>query len=117
MFKRKKATEFKKVIDVKFEVTENFEEDKGCLAHLIGFFRVHAKREMRKMPLDINKIREKIKKLPKAPHPAIPAKEVWLSLWGCVFGSGVYIIACFSLEVPYVIRAVWRQCSVDFWRL
>ena len=61
MFKRRKATEFKKVIDVKFEVKENFEEDKGCLAHLIGFFRVHAKREMRKMPLDINKIREKIK--------------------------------------------------------
>jgi len=38
MFKRRKATEFKKVIDVKFEVKENFEEDKGCLAHLNRIF-------------------------------------------------------------------------------
>ncbi|HHT9158569.1 MAG TPA: HPP family protein [Candidatus Brocadiaceae bacterium] len=103
MFKRRKATEFKKVIDVKFEVKENFEEDKGCLAHLIGFFRVHAKREMRKMPLDINKIREKIKKLPKAPHPAIPAKEVWLSLWGAFLGVGFTALLAFLWKCPMLL--------------
>ncbi|MEK7291454.1 MAG: HPP family protein, partial [Planctomycetota bacterium] len=55
------------------------------------------------MPLDINKIREKIKKLPKAPHPAIPAKEVWLSLWGAFLGLGFTSLLAFLWKCPMLL--------------
>ena len=40
MFKKRKTTEVKKVIDVKFEVKEDFEEDReGCFTHLSEFLK------------------------------------------------------------------------------
>ena len=120
MFKKRKTTEVKKVIDVKFEVKEDFEEDReGCFTHVSGFFKGSSNGEKRKMPIvdGINKFRVYVKKLPRAPQPAIPSREVWLSLWGAFLGCRIYSIACRSLEVSDVIRAVWCQRRADFWRL
>ena len=40
MFKKRKTTEVKKVIDVKFEVKEDLEEDReGYLTHVSGFLK------------------------------------------------------------------------------
>ena len=120
MFRKRKTAEVKKVIDVKFEVKEDLEEDKeSYLAHVSEFFKRSSSREKRKIPTmdGINRFRAYVKKLPRAPQPAIPSREVWLSLWGCVFGHRIYSITCCSLEVSDAIRGVWRQCRVDLWRL
>ena len=106
MFKRRRIPEVKKVIDVKFEVKEDVKKDgKGYLAHLFGFFKVNTNREMRKMPLieGINKIREKIKKLPRAPHPPVPSREVWLSLWGAFLGVGFTALLAFLWKCPMLL--------------
>jgi len=102
MFKKRKTTEVKKVIDVKFEVKEDLEEDKeGYLTHVSEFFRESSNGEKRKMPIvdGINKFRVYVKKLPRAPQPAIPAREVWLSLWGALLGVGVTALLA-VLPVP-----------------
>ena len=106
MFKKKKATEVKKVIDVKFEVTEDFEEDReGCFTHVSGFFKGSSNGEKRKMPIvdGINKFRVYVKKLPRAPQPAIPAREVWLSLWGAFLGVGFTALLAFLWKCPMLL--------------
>ena len=106
MFKKKKATEVKKVIDVKFEVTEDFEEDReGCFTHVSGFFKGSSNGEKRKMPIvdGINKFRVYVKKLPRAPQPAIPSREVWLSLWGAFLGVGFTALLAFLWKCPMLL--------------
>ncbi|KXK29733.1 MAG: hypothetical protein UZ01_02109 [Candidatus Brocadia sinica] len=70
MFKRKKTARVKKVIDVKFEVKEDFEEAKGSF---LSRFKGYSNRENRNMPImdEISKISTFIKKLPRSPQPAI----------------------------------------------
>ena len=106
MFKKKKATEVKKVIDVKFEVKEDFEEDReGCFTHVSGFFKGYSNGEKRKMPIvdGINKFRAYVKKLPRAPQPAIPSREVWLSLWGAFLGVGFTALLAFFWKCPMLL--------------
>ena len=102
MFKRRKTTEVKKVIDVKFKVEKDFEKE-GYSARLSGFFKRPSYGEKRKMPVEINKIREYIKKLPRAPQPAIPAREVWLSLWGAFLGLGFTSLLAFLWKCPMLL--------------
>ena len=106
MFKKRKTTEVKKVIDVKFEVEEDLEEDRdGCLTHLSGFFKGFSNREKRKMPImdGINKVSAFVKKLPRAPHPPVPAREVWLSLWGAFLGVGFTALLAFLWKCPMLL--------------
>ncbi|HHT9144474.1 MAG: HPP family protein [Candidatus Brocadiaceae bacterium] len=106
MFKKRKTTEVKKVIDVKFEVKEDLEEDReGCLTHLSGFFKGSSNGEKRKMPVmdGINKFRVYVKKLPRAPHPPVPAREVWLSLWGAFLGVGFTALLAFFWKCPMLL--------------
>ena len=106
MFKKRKTTEVKKVIDVKFEVKEDFEEDReGCFTHLSGFFKGSSNGEKRKMPImdGINKFRMYVKKLPRAPQPPIPAREVWLSLWGAFLGVGFTALLAFLWKCPMLL--------------
>lgn len=114
MFKRKKTTGVKRVIDVKFEVKEDFEEAKESFSsRLKGVFRGYSNRENRNMPImdEISKISTFIKKLPRSPQPAIPAREVWLSLWGAFLGVGftallAYLWKCPTLLGPFGASAV-----------
>lgn len=106
MFKKRKATEVKKVIDVKFEVKEDLEEDReGYLAHVSEFFKGSSNGERRKMPImdGINKFRGYVKKLPRAPQPPIPAREVWLSLWGAFLGVGFTALLAFLWKCPMLL--------------
>ncbi|HHT9129722.1 MAG TPA: HPP family protein, partial [Candidatus Brocadiaceae bacterium] len=106
MFKRRQTTEVKKVVDVKFEVIKDFKEDEdGYLAHFTRIFKEFSNRERRKMPLieGINKIRAIVKKLPKAPHPPVPAREVWLSLWGAFLGVGFTALLAFLWKCPMLL--------------
>ena len=106
MFKKRKTTEVKKVIDVKFEVKKDLEEDKeGCLAHVSEFLKRSSNREKKKMPImdGINKFRAYVTKLPRAPQPAIPAREVWLSLWGALLGVGFTALLAFLWKCPMLL--------------
>ena len=106
MFKRRKTIEVKKVIDVKFEVKEEVEGNGvGYLTRITAFFGGSSKGEKGKMPVleGINKISAFIKKLPKAPHPAIPAREVWLSLWGAFIGVGFTALLAFLWKCPMLL--------------
>ena len=106
MFKKRKTTEVKKVIDVKFEVKEDLEEDReGYLAHVSEFFKGSSNGEKRKMPImdGINKFRGYVKKLPRAPQPPIPAREVWLSLWGAFLGVGFTALLAFLWKCPMLL--------------
>lgn len=106
MFKKKKATEVKKVIDVKFEVKEDLEEGReGYLTHVSEFFKGSSNGEKRKMPIvdGINKFRVYVKKLPRAPQPAIPSREVWLSLWGAFLGVGFTALLAVLWKCPMLL--------------
>ena len=106
MFKKRKTTEVKKVIDVKFEVKEDLEEGKeDYLTHLSELLKGFSHREKRKMPImdGINKISAYVKKLPKAPHPPVPAREVWLSLWGAFLGVGFTALLAFLWKCPMLL--------------
>src|SRR3972149_4083555 len=106
MFKKRTAPEVKKVIDVQFEVKEDIEEDKdreGYLTHLSGVFKSSSNREKKKMPIEISKISAYIKKLPRAPQPPIPAREVWLSLWGAFLGVGFTALLAFFWKCPMLL--------------
>ncbi len=106
MFKKRKTTEVKKVIDVKFEVKEDLEEDKeGYLTHVSEFFKGSSNGEKRKMPIvdGINKFRAYVKKLPKAPHPPVPSREVWLSLWGAFLGVGFTALLAVLWKCPMLL--------------
>jgi len=106
MFKKRKTTEVKKVIDVKFEVKEDLEEDReGYFTHVSEFFKGSSNGEKRKMPIvdGINKFRAYVKKLPRAPQPAIPSREVWLSLWGAFLGVGFTALLAFFWKCPMLL--------------
>jgi len=51
----------------------------------------------------INKFRGYVKKLPRAPQPAIPAREVWLSLWGAFLGVGFTALLAFLWKCPMLL--------------
>ncbi len=104
MFKRKKATKVKKIIDVKFEV-EKLEDEKGYTNRFIRFFKGSSNREKGKMQLmdKVNEISAYIKKLPRAPQPAIPSREVWLSLWGAFLGVGFTALLAFFWKCPMLL--------------
>jgi CBS-domain-containing membrane protein len=104
MFKRKKATKVKKILDVKFEV-EKLEDEKGYLDRFISFFKWSSNGEKGKMPLmeKVNEISAYVKKLPKAPQPAIPAREVWLSLWGAFLGVGFTALLAYIWKFPMLL--------------
>ncbi|OHB82694.1 MAG: hypothetical protein A3J73_02460 [Planctomycetes bacterium RIFCSPHIGHO2_02_FULL_38_41] len=103
MFKRRKPFDVKKIIDVKFDVKADYEErNSGCIERLIGFFRGCPNRERGKMQI-IEKVNNIWKKLPKAPHPAIPSKEVWLSLWGALLGVGFTALLAFLWKCPMLL--------------
>ena len=104
MLKRKKTTAVKKVIDVKFKVTyEN--SNSSFLGNVKGFLNVFTKGERIKMPIldEVNKVRAFIKKLPRSPQPAIPAREVWLSLWGAFIGVGFTALLAFLWKCPMLL--------------
>ena len=44
-----------------------------------------------------------VKKLPRAPQPAIPAREVWLSLWGAVLGIGFTALLAVLWKCPILL--------------
>src|SRR3990172_13367270 len=103
MFKKKKASEVRKVLDAKYEVKENTEEDKrGVFAYLTDYFRQSSNMEREIMPFmgGINKIIGVIKKLPKSPHPLIPSREVWLSLWAALLGIGFTALLAYLWKFP-----------------
>ncbi|MDE1889686.1 MAG: HPP family protein [Planctomycetota bacterium] len=106
MFRRRQTTEVKKVIDVEFAVIKDSKKDKeNYLAHFTRILREFSNRERRKMPLieGVNKISAIVKKLPKAPHPPIPAREVWLSLWGAFLGVGFTALLAFLWKCPMLL--------------
>ncbi|HHT9110769.1 MAG TPA: HPP family protein [Candidatus Brocadiaceae bacterium] len=104
MLKRKKTTEVKKVIDVKFKVTHE-DSNNSYVGSVKGFFNVFTKGERIKMPIldEVNKVRAFIKKLPRSPQPAIPAREVWLSLWGAFIGVGFTALLAFLWKCPMLL--------------
>ena len=106
MFKKKQTRDVRKVLDAKYEVKENIEENKrGFLAYLTDYFRQSSNREREKMPFmgGINKINAVIKKLPKSPHPLIPSREVWLSLWGALLGIGFTAALAYLWKFPMLL--------------
>ncbi|MDN3512615.1 MAG: HPP family protein [Candidatus Jettenia sp.] len=106
MFKRKRTTEVKKVIDVKFEVKQHSEEDKkNYFVRIMDFLKEPSKGERENMPMldEINKISTYIKKLPRAPQPAIPSREVWLSLWGAFLGIGFTALLAYLWKFPMLL--------------
>lgn len=104
MFKRKKAAGVKKILDVKFEV-EKLEDEKGYLGRFISFFKGSSNGEKGKMSLmeRVNEMRAYVKKLPRAPQPAIPAREVWLSLWGAFLGVGFTALLAYIWKFPMLL--------------
>lgn len=114
MFKRGKSPEVKRVIDVKFEVKHDLGEEKqSFLVHLLGLLKGLSERERKKMPVieGVNKFSAYVKKLPRAPQPAIPTKEVWLAFWGALLGVGftaflAYLWKCPMLLGPFGATAV-----------
>ncbi len=103
MFKRRKPLDVKKIIDVQFDVKADYEgRNSGFIERLIGFFRGGPNRERGKMQI-IEKVNNIWKKLPKAPQPAIPAKEVWLSLWGAFLGVGFTAMLAFLWKCPMLL--------------
>ncbi|MBE7445685.1 MAG: HPP family protein [Planctomycetia bacterium] len=109
MFKRRKVAEVKKVIDVKFEVKEDFETDKESFsARLIGGFKRASTGGNRKMPVleGINKISAYVKKLPRAPQPVLTTRETWLSLWGTLLGIGVTALLAFTWKCPMLLGSL-----------
>lgn len=46
---------------------------------------------------------ETVKKLPKMPHPAIPARELWLALFGAIIGIGITSWLAFSSGFPMLL--------------
>lgn len=104
MPKGKKTTEVKKVIDVKFQVTRE-DSNNSYLGNVKGLFNVFRNRERTTMPIldEINKVRAFVKKLPRAPQPAIPVKEVWLSLWGAFIGVGFTALLAFLWKCPMLL--------------
>ena len=120
MFNRRKIAEVKKVIDVKFEVKEDFEADKeSCSARLMGGFKRASTGENRKMPVleEINKISAVYKKVAESATPCNPFKGGMAFLVGGIFGCRIYCVACLYLEISYVVRAVWCKRRVDLWCL
>lgn len=106
MFKRKKTARVKKVIDVKFEVKEDFEETKEDFSSRFkGVFKRSSHREKKNMPVmdEINRISAFIKKLPRTPQPPIPAREVWLSLWGAFLGVGFTALLAYLWKCPMLL--------------
>lgn len=106
MSKRRKSAGVKKVIDVKFEVKESLGEDKeGYFTCFIGVFKKSSQRGKRIMSLTggINKISAYVKKLPKVPQPAIPVREVWLSLWGAFLGVGFTALLAYLWKCPMLL--------------
>lgn len=107
MFKKRKTTEVKRVIDVKFEVKkEGFEEgEKGISSRLKGVFKRSSNREKKNMPVmdEINRIAVFVKKLPRAPQPVIPVREVWLSLWGAFLGVGFTALLAYLWKCPMLL--------------
>ncbi len=104
MLKRKKAAEVKKIIDVKFEV-EKLEDEKGYFDRFVSLLKRPSNRERGKMPLmdRINELNAYVKKLPRAPQPAIPAREVWLSLWGAFLGVGFTALLAVFWKCPMLL--------------
>ncbi|MCC6325812.1 MAG: HPP family protein [Candidatus Brocadia sp.] len=106
MLKRRKSAEIKRVIDVEFEVKRSLEEDKeGYIAYLVGIFKKSSERGKGIMPLTegISKISTYIQKLPRAPQPALTSREVWLSLWGTIFGIGITALLAFTWKCPMLL--------------
>ena len=104
MLKRKKTTEVRKVLDVKFKVTHE-DSNNSYLGSVKGFFNLFTKGERIKMPMldEINRVRGYMKKLPRAPQPAISAKEVWLSLCGAFIGVGFTALLAFLWKCPMLL--------------
>jgi len=106
MFKKKQTREVKKVLDAKFEVKEDIEEDKkGFSAYVTEYFGQSSNKEKTKMPFaeGVNKVSAVIKKLPKTPHSAIPSREVWLSLWGAFLGIGFTALLAYLWKFPMLL--------------
>ncbi len=109
MFRKKKTSEVKKIIDVKFQIEKDFEEKKeGCVARLTELFKESSRRERKKMPgiVGINKIVEFVnqqKKLPRVPQPALTSREVWLSFWGAIIGIGLTALMAFIWKCPMLL--------------
>ncbi|UJS16712.1 MAG: HPP family protein [Candidatus Jettenia sp. CY-1] len=106
MFKRKRTTEVKKVIDVKFEVKQHSEEDKkNYFVRIMDFLKEPLKRERENMPMldGINRISTYIKKLPRAPQPDLTSREVLLSLWGALLGIGITALLAFTWKCPMLL--------------
>ena len=51
----------------------------------------------------INKFRVYVKKLPRAPHPPVPSREVWLSLWGAFLGVGFTALLAVLWKCPMLL--------------
>ncbi|GIL19634.1 MAG: HPP family protein [Candidatus Jettenia sp.] len=106
MFKRKRTTKVKKVIDVKFEVKQHSEEDKkNYFVRIMDFLKEPLKRERENMPMldGINRISAYIKKLPRAPQPDLTSREVLLSLWGALLGIGITALLAFTWKCPMLL--------------
>ncbi|MGQ3685723.1 MAG: HPP family protein [Candidatus Loosdrechtia sp.] len=110
MFRKKTRTvEGRKIIDVKFEVEKNDKDTErkmvGYLTRLTDFINRSSNRERGKMPLlgEINKVCEYVKKLPRSPQPAIPQREVWLSLWGAFIGVGFTALLAYLWKCPMLL--------------
>ncbi len=106
MFKRKRTTKVKKVIDVKFEVKQHSEEDKkNYFVRIMDFLKEPLKRERENMPMldGINRISTYIKKLPRAPQPDLTSREVLLSLWGALLGIGITALLAFTWKCPMLL--------------
>ncbi len=52
---------------------------------------------------EMNKISAVIRKLPMTPHPAIPSREVWLSLWGAFLGIGFTALLAYLWKFPMLL--------------
>ncbi len=51
----------------------------------------------------ISKARAFVKKLPRAPQPVIPTREVWLSLWGAFLGLFITSLMAYLWKCPMLL--------------
>ncbi len=51
----------------------------------------------------LNKLSDQIKGLPRAPQPATPAKEIWITFIGSIVGIGITAALAFSWNCPMLL--------------
>ncbi|MEB2308264.1 HPP family protein [Candidatus Brocadiaceae bacterium B188] len=106
MFMKKKTSETRNVIDVKFRIEKDIEEKKrGCVTRVTDFLGESSRGERKNMPVldGISKTISDCMKLPRAPQPVLTSREVVLSFCGAMLGIGVTALMAFIWKCPMLL--------------